>query len=91
MSSSAKTESLLFRFRPSDSAGGISRRTLTRLAKNLGVSETQAVHYALRKLAKEVLPAYAADDGDLTAAQRAAICKAEPQGRGKSVRSSLFN
>lgn len=35
-------------------------------------------------------PAYEADDGPLTAKQLKAIKKLEPQGRMKSVRSSLF-
>ena len=49
------------------------------------------MHYALRVLAKEVLPNYDMDDGALTTAQIAIIRKAEPQGRNKSVRSSLFD
>ena len=48
------------------------------------------IHYALRKLAKEVLPAYEADDGELTPKQLAAIRKTVPQGRATSVKSSLF-
>jgi len=61
------------------------------LAEYLGFTgETQVIHYALRKLAKEVLPAYESDDGELTPKQLAAIRKATPQGRAKSVKSSLF-
>ena len=48
------------------------------------------IHYAVCKLAKEVLPSYEADDGELTPKQLAAIRKAIPQGRAKSVKSSLF-
>ncbi len=91
MSSIMKTGSLLFRFRSADSISGVSRRTLTRLAKYFGFTETQVMHYALRMLAKEVLPAYEMDDGELTPAQLVAIRKAEPQGRNKSIRSSLFD
>ena len=90
MVSITKVGSLLFRFRPSDSVSGISRKTLTRLAKYFGFTETQVMHYALRKLAKEVLPAYEMDDGELTFAQIEAIRKMEPQGRNKSTRSALF-
>ena len=82
---------LLLRFRPNDTQNGISRSTVERLAEYLGFTgETQVIHYALRKLAKEVLPAYEADDGELTPMQLAAIRKAVPQGRAKSVKSSLF-
>lgn len=90
MSSVTKTGSLLFRLRSSDSISGISRRTLTRLAKYFGFTETQVMHYALRMLAKEVLPAYEMDDGELTPTQIGALRKILPQGHNKSIRSSLF-
>ena len=48
------------------------------------------LHYAVRQLARDVLPAYEADDGALSAAQLRAIRKATPQGKSKSVKSSLF-
>lgn len=85
-----KPDQLLFRFRAADSPNGISRGTLDKLAEQLGCTETQAMHYALRKLAKELLPAYEADEGGLSEAQLTAIRKAEPQGRVKSVKSSLL-
>jgi len=53
-------------------------------------TRAQVIHYAVCKLAKEVLPSYEADDGELTPKQLAAIRKAIPQGRAKSVKSSLF-
>lgn len=90
MTAVSKQDQLLFRFRPVDSENGISRATLKRLAAALGVTETHAMHYALRKLATEVLPDYEADDGALTAEQLAAIKQAEPQGRVTSIASSLF-
>lgn len=91
MTTTSKPDQLLFRFRPSDTQNGISRSTVEKLAEYLGFTgETQVIHYALRKLAKEVLPAYEADDGELTPAQLTAIRKAIPQGRAKSVKSSLF-
>jgi hypothetical protein len=89
-STTAKSENLLLRFRPVDSAYGVSRATVAKLAESLGCSETQVVHHALSLLAKEVLPAYEADDGELSDEQLAAIRKAEPQGQVSSVRSSLF-
>ena len=61
----AKPGQILLRFRPTDNANGVSRKTLARLAKTLGVNETQIMHYALKKLARAMLPAYEPDEGDL--------------------------
>ena len=82
---------MLMRFRESDSASGVSRDTLTRLARQLGYErESEVLHYAVRKLADEVLPKYELDDGPLTAKQLAAIRKAAgPGGQGK-LKSRLF-
>ena len=82
---------LLMRFQPIDTPSKVSRATLASLAKQLGFKrESEVLHYALSKLASEVLPAYEADDGPLTAKQMAAIRKAAgPASRGKVV-SSLF-
>lgn len=90
MLATEKPTSILFRFRQADSANGVSRATVTKLAECLGFSETQVLHYALQRLAKEMLPAYEADDGELTSRQLAAIQRAEPQGRASSAKSSLF-
>lgn len=77
-------------FPPTDTADAIGRATLSRLAARLGMSEVVTIHYALKQLAKEEIPAYEPDDGDLTARQIAAIRKRVPQGRMKSVKSSLY-
>ncbi|MHB8167425.1 MAG: hypothetical protein ACYDDT_11775 [Sulfuricella sp.] len=91
MTTTSKPDQLLLRFRPTDTQNGISRSTVEKLAEYLGFTgETQVIHYALRKLAKKVLPTYEADDGELTPTQLVAIRKAIPQGRAKSVKSSLF-
>jgi CHAD domain-containing protein len=85
-------DALLMRFQPTDTATKVSRATLSRLAKQLGYTrEAEVLHYAVRKLADEVLPKYEPDDGPLTAKQLAAIKKAVPQGKLKSVRASLFD
>jgi hypothetical protein len=42
------------------------------------------------KLAAEVLLDYQADDSELSSAQLAAIRNAEPQGKARSVKSSVF-
>jgi DNA-binding MurR/RpiR family transcriptional regulator len=91
VTTATKPDQLLLRFRAADTANGISRSTVVKLAEYLGFTgETQVIHYALRKLAREVLPAYEADDGELTPAQLAAIRRAVAQGGAKSVKSSLF-
>ena len=86
-----KAENLLLSFR-SDTANSVSRTTVKSMVSFLGFStETQVIHYALSKYAKEVLPAYEADDGDLTAAQIKAIRKrANVQVDLSSVKSTLF-
>ncbi len=81
---------IAFRYRPVDSATGVTRETAKRLAEHLGVDETQAIHLALHELAAKVLPQYEADDGPLTASQLKQIRKLAPQGTLRSVRSSLF-
>jgi DNA-binding MurR/RpiR family transcriptional regulator len=92
MTTAAAPDAMLMRFQPTDTATKVSRATLTRLAKQLGYKrESEVLHYAVRKLADEVLPTYEPDDGPLTAKQMAAIKKAVPQGKLKSVRSSLFD
>jgi hypothetical protein len=89
MTMTSRPSQMLLRLRPADSASGVSRETISRLAAELDLSETQVVHLALRRLARELLPQYEADDGPLTAVQRRAIAKAVPQGKAKSVRSSI--
>lgn len=85
----AKADNLLLSFR-SDTKNSVSRTTVKTMASFLGfTTETQVIHYALSKLAHEVLPTYEADDGDLSEAQIQAIRKAVPQNK-KSVKSSLF-
>ena len=59
------SEKLLLKFRGKDSAYGVRRETLKALAEELHVSETLAVHLAISRFAREVLPAYDADEGPL--------------------------
>lgn len=79
-----------FRYRSADSATGVTRETAKRLAERLGVDETQAIHLALRDMAVRLLPQYEADEGPLTPTQMRQIRKRAPQGKKRSVRSSLF-
>ena len=80
---------ILLRFREKDSAYGVTRKTATRLASTLGLSETQVVHVALANLARQTLPLYEADNGPLTAQQRNEIRRLQPSGRMK-VKEELF-
>lgn len=89
----ASSESLLMKFRSVDTQFGVTRKTVKALAKELDVNETQAIHLALSRFALDVLPAYAPDDGALTAKQVAALRKdaAKHLPAGKTLsRSALF-
>ena len=83
-------DQIAFRYRPADSTTGVTRDTAKRLAERLGVDETQAIHLALHAMAVKLLPQYEADEGPLTAPQMRQIRKLAPQGKKRSVRSSLF-
>ncbi|MBW9399742.1 hypothetical protein FHC51_07920 [Leclercia sp. EC_58] len=65
----------LFQLRSVDNEFGVSEETFARLMAELSLNQTELVHKALRNLAKEVLPAYEQDDGELTDAQHAAVRK----------------
>ena len=91
MTARTAIDQIAFRYRPLDSATGVTRETAKRLAERLGVDETQAIHFALHEMAVKLLPQYEADDGPLTASQIRQIKKRVPQGTKRSVRSSLFD
>lgn len=91
MTTLAISNQIAFRYRTTDSATGVTRETAKRLAEQLGVDETQAIHMALRELAVKLLPQYEADEGPLMASQVRQIKKRVPQGSKRSVRSSLFD
>jgi hypothetical protein len=84
-----KPAGILLRYRHQDTAYGVTRKTTTRLAKTLGLSETQVVHVALANLARQTLPRYEPDDGPLTRQQMDEIRRLQPPGRMK-VLKSLF-
>ena len=87
----ATTSSLLLKFRRRDTQFGVTRDTVKAMAEQFDVSETEVVHMALSRLAKEELPAYEADDGPLTAhdvkALRKIVDAALPKGRVVKARS----
>jgi len=80
---------ILLRYRDKDTAYGVTRKTTSKLADALGLSETQVVHVALANLARQTLPRYELDDGPLTKEQMDAIDRLQPPGRSK-VLKSLF-
>jgi len=82
---------ILLRYRDKDTAYGVTRKTTTRLADTLGLSETQVVHIALANLARQTLPRYEADNGPLTDEQYAVIERLVPQkGFVSSKKNRLF-
>ncbi|NBU02602.1 MAG: hypothetical protein EBT41_11900 [Betaproteobacteria bacterium] len=76
----AAAAQIAFRYRPQDSATGVTRTT----------AETQVIHLALHELATKFLPQYEADEGGLTKAQLNQVRKSAPKAKGGTVRSSLF-
>jgi hypothetical protein len=84
-----RKEALLLNFKV-DTLTTVSRDTVRRIAKALGFSETQAVHFALARLREDSLR------GDLevaypplTKTQLAAIRKHEPKRMGRVLNSLL--
>ena len=82
----AAATQIAFRYRPQDSATGVSRTTAKRLADD----ETQVIHLALHELSTKFLPQYVADEGALTKAQLSQVKKSAPKAKGGTIRSSLF-
>jgi hypothetical protein len=77
---STQSSGILLRYRDSDTPYGVSRKTASKLARTLGLTETQVIHVALAQLASQTLPRYEPDDGPLTARQAKAIRKLVLQG-----------
>ncbi len=84
------TAQIAFRYRPQDSATGVTRTTTKRLAEVLGVDETQVIHLALHEMATKFLPQYQVDEGAITKVQLSQIKKSAPKPKGGTVRSTLF-
>jgi hypothetical protein len=83
---------LLVKFRSKDTQFGVTRKTVKALAKELDVNETQVIHMALSKFANDVLPAYAPDDGPLSAKQITALRKdaAKRLPKGKTLSKEVL-
>ena len=65
------SDKLLLKFRAKSSPYGVTRETLKAVAAELDTTETMVIHLAVSRFAKEVLPAYEADDGPLPPAYSA--------------------
>ncbi len=84
-----RKEALLLNFKV-DTLTTVSRVTMRRIAKALGFSETQAVHFALARLREDALRGES-EEGypPLTKAQLAAIRRHEPKRKGRTLSSLL--
>lgn len=87
-----KTEvpSMLLKFKRKDSPLGVQKTTVKQMADLLGFNETDVVHYALSKLAKEIIPAYELDDGELSESEIKKIRKLSGIDQDMTMTSALF-
>ena len=60
------------------------------MANLLGCNETDVVHYALSKLAREIIPAYELDDGALSESEINKIRKLSGVDQGMLMTNALF-
>ncbi len=85
------TNQIPFRYRNEDSQNGVTRETAKRMAKMLGIPETQTIHMALYELSRRILPMYEKDDGALTDEQIMTIREHSPDRKHLKLRASLFS
>ena len=71
----ASSSGLLLKFRRRDTQFGVTRDTVKKMAAMYDLSETEIVHMALSRMAKDDLPAYESDDNPLTARALNAVRK----------------
>jgi hypothetical protein len=84
-----RKEALLLNFKV-DTLTTVSRETVRRIAKALGFSETQAVHFALARLREDALRGEAEEAyPPLTKAQLDAIRIHEPKRKGRVLSNLL--
>ena len=80
---------LLLKFKNADTENTVTRATVRKMSAALGFNDTQLVQYALARLRAEVLPAYKADDGPLSATALKKLKKLTDQKGYKPTRSLL--
>ena len=86
-------DKLLLKFRAKSTTYGVTRETLKVLAAELDMTETMVIHLAVSRFAREVLPAYEADDGPIPPGYLAWLRKSAEAKlpRGKVIgKKSLF-
>ncbi|MFM9835808.1 MAG: hypothetical protein ACKVOA_06875 [Methylophilaceae bacterium] len=81
---------MLLKFKHKDTVMGVQKQTVKRMAELLGFNETDVVHFALSKLAREVIPAYEMDDGPLTESQINKIKTLSGINQNMPMTSTLF-
>ena len=81
---------MLLKFKRKDSLLGVQKTTVKKMADLLGCNETDVVHYALSKLAKEIIPAYELDDGPLTESELKKIRILSGVDQNMAMTSALF-
>lgn len=83
----AAASKLLLQFREKETMFGVTRKTVRKMAEQLGLSDTETALLALARLRDSLLPAYELDEGPLSEKQMNAIRKLEPQTGYKPTRS----
>ncbi len=87
----SEAQTMLLKFKRKDSLLGVQKTTVKKMAELLGFNETDVVHYALSKLAKEIIPAYELDDGALTEAELKKIRILSGIDQNMAMKSTLFS
>jgi hypothetical protein len=85
----ATASKLLLQFREKETMFGVTRKTVRKMADQLGLSDTETALLALARLRDSLLPAYELDEGPLSEKQMNAIRKLEPQTGYKPTRSLI--
>ena len=82
---------MLLKFKARDTVMGVQKSTVKRMAELLGLNETDVVHYALSKLAREVIPCYEMDKGPLSEFELNKIKKLSGIDQSLAVTTALFS
>lgn len=87
----AARATMLLKFKARDTVMGVQKNTVKRMAELLGFNETDVVHYALSKLAREVIPAYEMDEGPLSEFELNKIKKLSGIDQNLTMTTALFS
>ena len=87
----AARATMLLKFKARDTIMGVQKNTVKRMAELLGFNETDVVHYALSKLAREVIPAYEMDEGPLSEFELNKIKKLSGIDQNLTMTTALFS